>query len=283
MQKFGEIEGYPEGSLFHSRSEIKKAGLHKYTVHGISEINGVGCECVVLNGGYIDDIDNGDEILYTGEGGRKKNENFQSFDQPFTKGNLHLSKNKFTQDPIRVIRGYKLKDSIYKPKNARYRYDGLYYLEDYWPHTEENGHRIWRYKLIKENSSLPPANKSENKTERTKVTTNKIKRDPNIPKILKEKYDFKCQVCGIRLEAQNDPYAIGAHIKALGKPHDGPDNEENMIILCPNDHYLFDAFAFSINDDFSLIGKKGKLNLKHHVRSEYIKYHRNLYNLANRV
>ena len=24
-----------------------------------------GCDCIVLNGGYIDDIDNGDEILYT--------------------------------------------------------------------------------------------------------------------------------------------------------------------------------------------------------------------------
>ena len=75
-------------------------------------------------------------------------------------------------------------------------------------------------------------------------------KNTNIPKILKKDYDFKYQVCDIRLEANGIPYAIGAHIKGLGTPHEGPDIRENMLILCPNCHYLFDAFAFSIADDF---------------------------------
>ena len=40
---------------------------------------------IVLNGGYEDDIDNGEEFLYTGSGGRdldgNRRTNVQSFDQ----------------------------------------------------------------------------------------------------------------------------------------------------------------------------------------------------------
>ena len=71
-QQFGEIQGYPEGSVFNSRMQIKNAGLHKYHIAGISRVLNVGCDCIVLNGGYVDDRDYGDEILYTGEGGRWK-------------------------------------------------------------------------------------------------------------------------------------------------------------------------------------------------------------------
>ena len=92
---FGEIEGYPEGSTFDSRMEIKDAGLHKYHIAGISRVLNVGCDSIVLNGGHVDDCDYGDEILYTGEGGRPEGSPRQTFDQTLTKGNLDLSKNKY--------------------------------------------------------------------------------------------------------------------------------------------------------------------------------------------
>ena len=190
---FGEIENYPEGTTFQSKTEIKDAGLHKYPVNGISRVLNVGCDCIVLNGGYIDDIDNGDEILYTGEGGRPEGSPKQLFDQPFTRGNLDLSKNKYTGLPIRVIRGAKLKEKKFAPSNG-YRYDGLYYLEDYYPAIGEDGFRIWRYKLVKEiNRKLPPSRDSE-PAPRQERTTNQIQRDPNVPKRLKEMYDHKCQI-----------------------------------------------------------------------------------------
>jgi len=282
MQIFGHIEGHSEGVKFQNREEIKSSGLHKYHVAGISRILGMGSDCIILNGGYIDDEDYGDVILYTGEGGRPEGSPRQTFDQPFTRGNLDLSKNKYTGDPIRVIRGPNLREKQYAPKE-HYRYDGLYFLEDYWPETGIDGFRIWRYKLVKENSSLPPLRDPNQPPPRVSITAQRIQRDPNIPKILKQKYDFTCQVCGIRLEANDNPYAIGAHIKGLGTPHNGPDSEDNMIILCPNHHYLFDAFAFSIDDDFSLIGIDGVLTKKnnHSINSECVKYHRDLFEKAN--
>ena len=94
-QLFGEIEGFPEGSLFQNRMEIKNAGLHKYPVAGISRVLKVGCDCIILNGGYVDDRDSGTQILYTGEGGRKEGSTFQTYDQVLTKGNLDLSRNKY--------------------------------------------------------------------------------------------------------------------------------------------------------------------------------------------
>ena len=68
-QNFGHIGGFPEGHTFNSRIEIKNAGLHKYHIAGISRILNIGCDSIVLNGGYVDDRDYGDMILYTGEGG----------------------------------------------------------------------------------------------------------------------------------------------------------------------------------------------------------------------
>ena len=49
-------------------------------------------------------------------------------------------------------------------------------------------------------------------------------------------------------------YSEGAHIRPLGKPHDGPDQPDN--VLCPNCHVLFGAGAFAIRPDtLDLVGK----------------------------
>ena len=64
MQVFGHIDGVSEGQTFNTRLEVKEAGLHKHHIGGISRILGVGCDCIVLSGGYSDDIDNGD-IIFT--------------------------------------------------------------------------------------------------------------------------------------------------------------------------------------------------------------------------
>lgn len=63
---------------------------------------------------------------------------------------------------------------------------------------------------------------------------------------VKKRHDYRRQVCGVRLEAQAGPYAEGAHIQALGSPHNGPDVEENILCLCPNLHVLFDNGGFGI-------------------------------------
>ena len=282
-QQFGELNDYPEGSVFSNRMEIKNVGIHKYHINGISRVLGIGCDALVLNGGYVDDEDHGDWILYTGEGGRQEGSTVQQYDQSLTKGNLDLYKNKSTGYPIRVIRGENHFEKQFAPSSG-YRYDGLYYLEDFYPDTGIDGFRIYRYCLVKEiNTNLPPSNDEEQETRRGNRTVNQIIRNPQIPSILKTLYDYTCQVCGIRLESNDVPYAVGAHIKGLGRPHNGPDIIENMLVLCPNDHYLFDTFAFSISDDYTLIGNEGSLIVKnsHQIGAEYLKYHRDKYFIAS--
>lgn len=282
-RNFGHIQGHSEGSIFDSRDDIKSAGLHGHNVNGISRILGTGCDCIVLNGGYVDDRDYGDEIWYTGEGGQEPGKGkVQLKHQELIRGNLDLSKNKDSGYPIRVIRGHKHFEKRYAPKEG-YRYDGLYYLDSYWPEVGEQGYRIWRYKLVKEqNTELPPSRENIGPAPRKKITTKQIQRDTKIPVKLKKLYDYKCQICEIRLQATGREGVEGSHIKGLGKPHNGPDKSGNMIIMCRNHHFLFDNFGFAINDDLSLEGIEGHLikNKTHKIDLNYIQYHRNLYQIA---
>lgn len=70
MAKFGEIEGVKVGDIFKNRAEVKAAGLHAQTQAGISGAAYEGADAIILNEGYEDDEDEGDVILYTGQGGR---------------------------------------------------------------------------------------------------------------------------------------------------------------------------------------------------------------------
>jgi hypothetical protein len=101
---------------------------------------------------------------------------------------------------------------------------------------------------------------------------------------LKSHYDSACLFCGVRLQVDQDRhYAEAAHVKALGKPHNGPDRASNMIILCPNHHLQFDrgvlrlektpggyTIRSRVNGD-SLHGKQ--VVLSHDLDPEYVKYH----------
>lgn len=49
---------------------MSEAGVHRPPVGGIHGRENEGCYSIVLSGGYEDDVDNGDEFLYTGSGGR---------------------------------------------------------------------------------------------------------------------------------------------------------------------------------------------------------------------
>ncbi len=115
---------------------------------------------------------------------------------------------------------------------------------------------------------------------RREVTSFRIIRDTTMAERVKRIYDYRCQVCGVRLETSEGPYAEGAHVRPLGSPHDGPDHEDNLLCLCPNHHILFDRGGFTIAEDLSLIGIEGKL---HTVEgrspcSTHLAYHRGRYN-----
>lgn len=50
--------------------KVSQAGVHRPHVAGIHGRERDCAYSIVLSGGYEDDIDNGDEFMYTGSGGR---------------------------------------------------------------------------------------------------------------------------------------------------------------------------------------------------------------------
>jgi hypothetical protein len=102
---FGEIPGYPVGSIFVDRADLARSGVHPPRMKGISGRQNEGADSIVVSGGYEDDHDLGDLIIYTGEGGRDPNTGKQVADQEFRGGNRALAVSCDEGLPVRVIRG----------------------------------------------------------------------------------------------------------------------------------------------------------------------------------
>lgn len=89
---------------------------------------------------------------------------------------------------------------------------------------------------------LPVSNSSIKK----EVTTSSYERDARLSLILKEKYSYTCQVCGIKVELlNNENYLEAHHIIPLSER--GEDALKNMIAVCPNCHIRFDNGAITWN------------------------------------
>lgn len=144
---FGNPKNIKEGTVFPSRAALIEAGLHRFTVHGIDGNGNEGVSAIVLSGGYEDDVDLGDEIIYTGHGGNnpisKKQVEHQSWK---SSGNAGLVVSKNRNIPIRVIRGYK-HDSVFSPSSG-YKYSGLFRVVENWEEMGKSGFKICRFKLI---------------------------------------------------------------------------------------------------------------------------------------
>ncbi len=110
-------------------------------------------------------------------------------------------------------------------------------------------------------------------------------RDTAVARRIKQLYEGQCQLCGLRLVGPDGrPYGEGAHIKPLGRPHNGPDVEPNLLCLCPNCHVRLDLGAVLISDDHTVIVRADlagaqllpRLLVKdgHRIHPEYLHYHR---------
>jgi putative restriction endonuclease len=268
---FGEIEGVSEGAEFPTRKALSEAGVHRPTQAGISGGEDEGSDSIVVSGGYEDDADFGDEIVYTGDGGRDPYTGKQIANQTFAGRNAALARSKVLGLPVRVIRGV---------EPGGYRYDGLYFVDDFWEASGQSGFKVWRYRLLKNTAPfkpvLKPGAEAPEPPKRRQVTITRIIRDTEKSRKLKRLYDYSCQICGTRLDTPAGPYAEGAHIKALGVPHNGPDIESNILCLCPNHHVLFDDGAIALADDLTVIGIRTQriLTCKHQIGIEFIRYHR---------
>jgi len=127
----------------------------------------------------------------------------------------------------------------------------------------------------------------------TEVTLSKIVRNSTMVRILKKIYKDTCQLCGTRLKVSpNVYYSEVHHIRPLGKLHKGSDTTNNLIVLCPNCHTLFDRGSIGIDiETMSIINfdKNNTLNgvkayIKHELDLNNIKYHNyNIYINGNRA
>ncbi|KAL1204630.1 Histone-lysine N-methyltransferase family member SUVH9 [Cardamine amara subsp. amara] len=146
----GSIPGVNIGDIFFFRLELCVVGLHGQTQAGIDFLTGALSSngepiatSVIVSGGYEDDDDKGDEIIYTGHGGQDKLGR-QVENQKMDGGNYAMECSMRYDIEVRVIRGLKYENSV----SAKvYVYDGLYKIVDSWFELGKSGFGVFKFKL----------------------------------------------------------------------------------------------------------------------------------------
>ncbi|RAL48602.1 hypothetical protein DM860_000922 [Cuscuta australis] len=151
-KRIGNVPGVEVGDIFFFRMELCLVGMHAPSMGGIDYM-GVKSSlyeeplalCIVSSGGYDDEGEEPDVLIYTGQGGVQRRDG-QMIDQKLEKGNLALEKSLHRANEVRVIRG--LKD--YMTMGGKiYVYDGLYTIQESWVETNKSGCNVFKYKLVR--------------------------------------------------------------------------------------------------------------------------------------
>ena len=142
---FGEIDGVPPGTWFESRTALRASGVHRPPQAGICGTHAEGAESILLSGGYKDDLDRGDTILYTGAGGRDPQSGDHVGHQEMKRGNAALARSAATGRPVRVVRA--AHPDVHDAPPSGFRYDGLYRVVDYWAEPGQDGFIVYRFEL----------------------------------------------------------------------------------------------------------------------------------------
>ncbi|MFJ4922142.1 YDG/SRA domain-containing protein [Streptomyces sp. NPDC088725] len=295
----GHVGEIAPGALFGSRREVANAGLHKAIQDGISwgrDSDGqVVADAIVLSKGYEDDVDQWNEILYTGAGGQDEN-NRQVEDQTWDKtANAALVRSQERGHCVRVIRGSN-GEKPYAPA-AGYRYDGLYGIREAWMEKGKLGFQICRFKLhrlpddAQERTSLEEQVQDliDRRPPRKSATVVRVVRNTAVVQRVKRWHDYTCQICALALAVGPDRegYAEGAHIQALGGKDGGPDVEGNVLCLCPNCHVRLDRGALYLTDDLYVVDRYAKdpadsavplrTVVQHRIEARFARAHRRLW------
>ncbi|CAA0817480.1 Histone-lysine N-methyltransferase family member SUVH9 [Striga hermonthica] len=148
----GEIPGVEIGDVFFFRMEMCVLGLHGQAQAGIDyvpisqSLNGEPiATSIIVSGGYEDDEDAGDVIVYTGHGGQDKNGR-QVEHQRLECGNLALERSMHYGIEVRVIRGFKYEGSV---SGKVYVYDGLYKVVETWFDVGKSGYGVYKFRLVR--------------------------------------------------------------------------------------------------------------------------------------
>lgn len=158
--------------------------------------------------------------------------------------------------------------------------------------AERNGTRVHRQKEMgmwlferqdgdDEGSIELPSGNTE--TERREVSVNRVQRNQQLVDQMKKLYDHTCQVCGQkRLLSPDEGFSHVHHLMPLGKPHDGPDVPENLVVVCPNHHEDFEHGMLTVDPQSLEIqhsyendvdGRTLETREDHEPGAQYLAYH----------
>jgi putative restriction endonuclease len=283
---FGHVAGALVGQEFRNRTALANAAVHPPLMSGIHGTSKDGTDSIVVSGGYPDDEDLGDVIIYTGAGGNDPQTKRQIADQALTQpGNAGLVTSQLRGLPVRVSRGAH-RGSEHAPATG-FRYDGLYAVVDHSSKIGKDGFRVWLFRLEKlpdDQPSIGPAPASDAPSYATTTVTRRV-RDSAQARAVKAWHDDRCQVCGVVIEIEGGRrYSEGAHIRPLGRPSDGPDHTSNLLCLCPNHHAQLDYGGLIIDHDLTIRDRHnnqviGRLRLhpQHKLDADALDYRRSLH------
>lgn len=151
-RRVGSVPGVDIGDVFFFRMELCLVGLHAPIMAGIDYLSFKvsGDEepiavSIVSSGGYEDEEDDGEVIIYSGQGGVQRSDKLL-MDQKLERGNLALEKSLHRGNEVRVVRG--LKD-VASATGKVYVYDGLYKIHESWIEKGKSGCNVFKYKLIR--------------------------------------------------------------------------------------------------------------------------------------
>lgn len=151
----GKIPGVDIGDIFYFRFELCLIGLHSPSMAGIDYMttkldndNDTLAISIVSSGGYDDESNDPDILVYTGQGGSKANDSTKQVDdQKLERGNLALERSLHRANQVRVIRAIKDPNA----QNGKiYYYDGLYNINESWSEKGKSGFNVFKYKLLRE-------------------------------------------------------------------------------------------------------------------------------------
>ncbi|KAK2987659.1 hypothetical protein RJ640_012938 [Escallonia rubra] len=152
-QTIGAVPGVEVGDEFQYRVELALVGIHRLYQAGIDSIKPRNVAVsVVASGGYDDELDNADVLIYSGQGGNPGGRDKQPEDQQLVRGNLALYNSIAAKNPVRVIRGCK-ETKPADSSDARgklvstYVYDGLYTVERYWQDVGPHGKLVFKFEM----------------------------------------------------------------------------------------------------------------------------------------
>jgi len=146
--------------------------------------------------------------------------------------------------------------------------DGWKRRDDLFYSVEGLGAGVWGLRSSLTNTPTATDFQENGVPKRVLSQTYRVLRDTELARKLKLLHENKCQFCGVTLSLGGGiAYSEAHHIQPLGNPHHGPDDADNILVLCPIHHVLLDygAIPLKLSELRTVRG--------HTIGRQYIQWH----------